>query len=504
MKKYLTLILFLHLAYMGSAQRQAPTANASTANLKKHLYYLASDQLNGRKAGSLGQKKAAAYIAKNFGEYKLAPIGKKSALTYLQPFTLCRAAAEEHLQVSATIKSTATKVLLLNDIMVLSAKGFGNTEVTPYIGTVDTAAGKDGYVPAIEANTIYEGLTKIEQTCKSKVAGTFMLIIPSKHLYEIRRSRSALTFLHFKQLNESGDTILTSLLRQSFPANQNDYYSQILPYLTNHPALNLILTDDIFTAKLFKNKEQRIGETIAFKGCTSPDKLVTISTENVVGLIEGTDKKDEAIILCAHYDHIDMRTALGRRMKNDTIFNGADDNASGTAAIMEVARMLAEAKRNGYPTRRTIVVAAFTAEEMGLIGSSYMAENPIIPLSKTKMVVNLDMVGRTNANHTDTCMYLYPLPQGCTDSTITPILKQNAKLAHLDISSKLANGDLMSENPRSDQISFVKKGIPAISLTTGKHPDFHSPADEANKINFPRLARITNFTFYTVWKLANQ
>jgi len=513
MKKHLTLILLLHLAYPGSAQEHAPTANTSVQSLKKNLYYLASDELNGRKTGSEGQKKATAYIARCFTKYGLTPIGMASASPYLQPFSLCKAAAEEHLQVSATIKSTSTKVLLLNDIMVLSAKGFGDTEVTPYIEPMATADGKSGYVPVVEAPTIYEGFAKIEQACKGEVAGTFMLVVPSKHLFELRKSRSALSTLHFLRSNESGDTIFTSLLGRSFPAKGNEYYSRILPYLAKHPSLNIILTDDIFTTKLFKskgqeagsgNEELRVGETIAFKGSTSPDKLITISTENVVGLIEGTDKKDEAVILCAHYDHIDIRSSLGKRMKNDTIYNGADDNASGTAAIMEVARLLAKAKRDGYPPRRTIVVAAFTAEEMGLIGSSYMAENPIVPLSKTRMVVNIDMVGRTNGNHTDTSMYVYPLLQGSTDSTLTHTLNQNAKLAGIDINSKLANGDLMSGTLRSDQVSFVKTGIPAISLTTGKHPDFHRPSDEADRISYPRLTRITNFAFYTVWKLANE
>lgn len=513
MKKYLTLILLILLAYQGSAQENIPAANASAKNLQKHIYYLASDELNGRKAGSEGQKKAAAYIAKSYKKYGLKPIGNGSASPYLQPFSMYKAAAEGHFEVAATIKSTSTKVYMLNDIMVLSAKGFGDTEVTPYMGATDAANGKSGYVPVVEAQSFDEGIAKIEEACKGEVAGTFMLLLPNKYLFELRKSRFALSSLLFQSTNEAGDTIFTAPLGMSFPAKGNEYYSRILPYLAKHPALNLLLTDEIFLKKLFKDKGQeaggakeqlRLGETIAFKGSTPPDKLTTFSTENVVGIIEGTDKKDEAVILCAHYDHIDIRSSFGKRMSNDTIFNGADDNASGTAAIMEVARLLEKAKKNGYSPRRTIVVAAFTAEEMGLIGSKYMAENPIIPLNKTKMVVNIDMVGRTNENHTDTSMYVYPLVLGSTDSTITHTLNQNAKLASIDINSSFSNGDRMSWIQGSDHASFVKKGIPAISLTTGKHPDYHMPTDEANKISYPRLTRITNFAFYTVWKLANE
>lgn len=508
MKKYLTLLLLLYLAYQGSAQEGAPTANASAKNLKKHLCYLASDALNGRKAGSEGQKKAAAYIAQRYKTYGLTPIGKGSASPYLQHFSMYKAATEGHFEVAATIKSTSTKVYMLNDIMVLSAKGFGDTEVTPYMGPTDAASGKSGYVPVVEAQSFDEGIAKIEEACKGKVAGTFMLLLPSKYLFELRKSRFALSTLLFQSTSESGDTIFISPFGKSFPAKGNEYYSRILPYLAEHPALNILLTYEIFLKKIFKDKtakeELRLGETIAFKGSTPPDKLTTISTENVVGIIEGTNKKDEAVILCAHYDHVDIRSSFGKRMSNDTIFNGADDNASGTVAVMEVARLLAKAKKDGCPPRRTVVVAAFTAEEMGLIGSSYMAENPIIPLSKTKLVVNIDMVGRTNESHTDTSMYVYPLVLGSADSTITHTLNQNAKLAGIDINSSLANGDRMTMTHGSDHASFVKKGIPAISLTTGKHPDYHKPTDEADKISYPRLTRITNFAFYTVWKLANE
>ena len=512
MKKYLTLTLLLHLAYIGSAQENVPAANAQVKNLKKHLYYLASDELNGRRAGSEGQKRAAAYIAQQLSKSGVAPIGTKAPSPYYQGFALHLAPVQDHFAVTATIKSTSQRVYMLNDMVVLSARGFGDTEVTPYMGPTDAAKGKRSYVPVVEAQSIDEGFAKIEEATKGKVKGTFMLLLPSKKLIEFRKSRFALSNLLLQSTNDAGDTVFTSPFTRSFKAKENEYYSRALPFLERHPALNILLIDEIFLRKLFKNKEQeadspnaglRLGETIEFIGRTPADKLTTIGTENVVGLIEGTHKKDEAVILCAHYDHI-YQKSLRKTADTDTIYNGADDNASGTSAIMEVARMLAQAKKNGYLPKRTIVVAAFTAEEMGLIGSSYMAENPIIPLSKTRMVVNLDMVGRTNQSHTDTSMYVYPLVLGSTDSTFTHNLNQNAKRAGIDISGKLANSDRMSWTHGSDHASFVKKSIPAISLTTGKHPDYHKPSDEADKISYPRLERITNFAFYTVWQLANE
>lgn len=512
MKKHILLILFITIVYSSSAQKQLLHIKASADTLKKHLYFLASDSLKGRNTGSEGQKIAASYIARNFKLYGLTTASKSSKDPFYQCFSLYSAPSESHFNVSATIKGTSKKVYMLTDIVVLSGDGFGNTEVTPYMGTMDAADIQSGYAPVISAQSLDEGMEKIVGTCKDEVKGTFFLSLPTNKLIEIRANRLMLSSMLTKSTNQAGDTIFTTTFGRSFLAKGNEYYSKVIPLLAKYPKLNIILTDESFLKKLFtestpgadSEKGVRVGKALEVKGHIAADKITKKGTENVVGILEGTSKKDEAVILCAHYDHIGVKKSKDANSKADSICNGADDNASGTSAILEAARLLAQAKKEGYTPLRTIIITTFTAEELGLVGSKYMVNNPIFPLNKIKTLVNIDMVGRTNDKHTDNDMYVYPLVLTDSTESINKILRQSATMANIDISSPISDMERSLWTNGSDHHSFVEKGIPAISLTTGIHPDYHTPADEANKINYPRLTRITNFAFYTIWMLANE
>jgi hypothetical protein len=511
MKKYLALTLLVAIAYCSYAQKQLSKYNASSERLKKHVYFLASDSLKGRNTGSNGQKVAAAYIANQLKEDGLTPLSKDAINPFYQGFSLYQIPSNSHFQVNATIKGTTKKVYMLTDIIVLTGDGFGDTEITPYKGSMDAANSPIGYTPVITAQSADEGIAKIVEACKGNVKGSFFLSLPPSKLLELRGNRLTLSSMLSRSVNQAGDTVFTTIFGKSFLAKENEYYSKILPLLAKHPKLNIILTDEGFLKRLFKDAAGadagngiQVGNTLEVKGRISADKLTKIGTENVVGILEGTSKRNEAVILCAHYDHIGISRNSKASSKADSICNGADDNASGTAAILEVARLLAQAKKEGHAPSRTIVVAAFTAEELGLVGSKYLVDNPIIPLSNVKALVNLDMVGRTNQEHTDTDMYVYPLVLGDPAGSLAPALSQSAKLAKVDISSPISSSERNKWTNGSDHHNFVEKGIPSVALTTGEHPDYHTPADEANKINYPRLTRIANFAFYTIWTLANK
>jgi Predicted aminopeptidases len=512
MKKLFYLFLFVSLACSSSAQDFIQTFRASSDSLKKYVYFLASDSLKGRKTGSQGQEIAATFIAGKFKEAGLSPISTSSANPYFQSFTLYSAPINIK-DVTIKIKGLAKKVYMFNDVTILSGNGLANTSITPYFGSIGSQTDSTLYTPVITANSIDDGLNKINRayTGKEGAKETFLLALPSEKVVELNRSRFVFSAPLMQKTNHEGDTIFYTPSINPVLPKENIYYQEILPFLAQHPNINILLADEIFLKKLFSKdalegyphvKKTSVGKTLEINGSYAADKLKKIQTENVVGILKGTKKRNEAIILCAHYDHIGT-LEKNSKANGDSICNGADDNASGTSAILEVARLLELAKSKGYLPNRTIILAAFTGEELGLYGSTFMVNNPIFPLNKTVAVVNLDMVGRSNESHFDSDMYVYPLTLGNSNSSFEPCLNQCARMAKIDISDPISEREQELWTHGSDHDSFVSVGIPAIVFTTGEHADYHTPADEASKINYPRMERITNLVFYTIWKLAN-
>jgi hypothetical protein len=217
---------------------------------------------------------------------------------------------------------------------------------------------------------------------------------------------------------------------------------------------------------------------------------------NILAFIEGGDLKHEYVVLCAHYDHV------GRN--KDEIFNGADDNASGTAAVMEIARLLTLAKREGHTLRRSVAVILFTGEEHGLKGSEYYVNYPVYPLDKTVACFNLDMIGRiANEQQATGNKYVYldyhQNDAGKHDSCIKLVNSNSTKLKIIDNVFPQQQGGFA----RSDQYSFHCKNVPAILLTSGLHDDYHTPKDIAKRIDYIGMTERTRLAFLSVWSYAN-
>jgi hypothetical protein len=219
--------------------------------------------------------------------------------------------------------------------------------------------------------------------------------------------------------------------------------------------------------------------------------------ENVLGYIEGSDLKDELIIITAHYDH------LG---KHDTLlFNGADDDGSGTVAIMEIAEAFMLAKRDGKGPRRSILIMPVSGEEKGLLGSKYYTDNPVFPLIKTIANLNIDMIGRIDNMHVDG-NYVYLIGSDMLSKELHNISEEiNKKHIGLELDYTYNNDD----DPhryyyRSDHYNFAKNNIPVIFYFNGVHEDYHKTTDTIEKIDFNKIEKITRFVFLTAWELANR
>jgi hypothetical protein len=221
-------------------------------------------------------------------------------------------------------------------------------------------------------------------------------------------------------------------------------------------------------------------------------------SENIWAFIEGSDKKDEIVVISAHYDHVGI--------KNGEIYNGADDDGSGTVALMEIARVFQKAKKEGKGPRRSILILHVTAEEVGLIGSRYYSENPLFPLANTVADVNIDMIGRRDDLHKDSNNYVYVIGSDYLSTDLHNIcLNANSKHNLLDLDYKY--NDKSDPNRfyyRSDHYNFAKHGIPSVFLFSGVHEDYHKPTDDVDKIEFDAVTKRTKYAFAIAWEIANR
>ena len=222
-----------------------------------------------------------------------------------------------------------------------------------------------------------------------------------------------------------------------------------------------------------------------------------IKGENVLGFIEGTDLKDELLIITAHYDH------LGK--KNSSIYNGADDNASGTSAILEIADAFMKAKKDSVGPRRSVLIMAVSAEEKGLLGSKYYTENPIYPLEKTIANLNIDMIGRVDKFH-ENGDYVYLIGSDRLSTDLHNISEEvNRKSFNLELDYTFNKKDDPNRYYyRSDHYNFAKNNIPVIFYFNGIHEDYHKPTDTIEKVDIEKIQKITRFIFLTAWELANR
>ncbi|HEY6503313.1 MAG TPA: M28 family peptidase, partial [Chitinophagaceae bacterium] len=228
----------------------------------------------------------------------------------------------------------------------------------------------------------------------------------------------------------------------------------------------------------------------------------TAYPSNVLGLLEGTDKKDEYVIITAHYDHVGKRN-------DTTIFYGADDDGSGTVSILELAEAFVKAKTAGKGPRRSILFMTVSGEEKGLWGSEYYANHPVYPLEKTSVDLNIDMVGRIGTDYLkdkDSANYLYVIGDDKLSTDLTPITEMvNGKYSKLKLDRKYNDpNDPNRFYFRSDHYNFAEKGIPVIFYFNGVHADYHRPTDTPDKINYKLMAKRAQLVFFTAWEMANR
>ena len=225
----------------------------------------------------------------------------------------------------------------------------------------------------------------------------------------------------------------------------------------------------------------------------------TKSSENVMAYIEGSEKPEEVIIISAHLDHLGIN-------ENGAIYYGADDDGSGTVAIMEIAEAFLLAKNAGHGPKRSILFLHLTAEEIGKRGSEYYTTYPTYPITSSIANLNIDMIGRVDGFHKDNNNYVYLIGSNRLSKELHYISeKVNRAYCNLDLDYRYnAENDRNKYYMRSDHYNFAKHGVPVIFYFNGEHEDYHKPSDTPDKIQYNLLKKRAQLIFATAWQLANQ
>jgi hypothetical protein len=240
-------------------------------------------------------------------------------------------------------------------------------------------------------------------------------------------------------------------------------------------------------------------KTIGVLSASLNEGETILTSSNVLAFIPGSDPilSKEIIVITAHYDHIGI--------DNGTVYNGADDDGTGTVALLELAEAFMQAYREGHGVRRSILIMPVSGEEKGLLGSSYYTDHPVIPLEQTVANLNIDMIGRNDIAHENKTNYIYVIgADRLSDDLHNANEWANTNYTKLELDYRF--NDPKDPNQfyyRSDHYNFAKNNIPSVFYFSGVHEDYHQPTDDIEKIIFSKVELVTRLVFHTAWKLAN-
>ncbi len=490
-----------------TAMKFAQTITAE--DLKKHLSVLASDEYEGRETGKEGQKKSAKYISDNFKK-----TGLKSATdeTYLQKFPLTQSTPE-----SAQVEVGEKRYENHKDFYVfpygsdlkLEAKSIlflGYGIVDEKYDDYKNADVKDKIILVLGGEPLNEDSTSFITGTKELSEWT------SNHRKKAgaAKNKGASALIIVNQNFDSSIHLLKHYLESPSlkldsekKDDEKEKKKKILQVRISVKTANNILSGKKMDVNEIQKKIQKKKESVSFEikiafEIEVKNKEESISSENVLGMVEGGEFKGEVIFVTAHYDHLGV--------KEGKVYNGADDNGSGTAAVMEMAEAFSLAKEAGFTPKRTMVFMMVAGEEKGLLGSSYYTDHPIFPIEKTVCDLNIDMIGRIDHEHKDSINYLYIIGSDKISTDLHKI-NESANSTYTKLKLDYKYNDIDDPNRfyyRSDHYNFAEKGIPIIFYFNGVHDDYHQETDEIEKINFEILTKRAQLVFYTAWEIANR
>jgi aminopeptidase YwaD len=481
------LIVFLFVIAVFPAAAQKFNPEITVKELKEDVGYLASDELKGRKSGEAGDLLAADYIRTKFKNAGLELMYDNG----FQKFSL----------VTSAEIGNGNKLVLNKDLYEVE-KFF-----LPYAFSANTSVSAEivfaGYGLEVEKDTLQWNDYK-----DVDVSGKWVLALQgdpdlenpqspyiefsserSKALFASDRNAAGLILVAGKKFSETDQ--LTSLI---FDKNSARYSIPVIQ--VTREVANKMLEDSKMTIEKLESEIDTLKKTINLKLNTSVSVTVNVNqmeteTRNVVAFLPGTDDKlkNEYVVVGAHFDHLGMGGPGSGSRVTDTVavHNGADDNASGVAAIIQLAEKLAAEKKN----KRSIIFVAFGAEEMGLVGSKEFTNKPPVETEKMVAMFNFDMVGR-----------LDPTTNGLSIGGTQTSKETEALLTDLNTGFELAFSP-EGVGP-SDHASFYLQNIPVFFISTGAHSDYHTPLDDADLINYEGTKKLADYSYLVISEVANR
>ncbi|PRD52690.1 M28 family peptidase [Sphingobacterium gobiense] len=508
-KNWITAFLFvpvLHSCAIAQQDRvQLKYADLVTEETAKaHLTLLASPEFEGRGTGQKGGEKTAHYLAEQFKSYGLtAPVNGD----YFQPVNLARVSYQvQNFVVDGTayengkdffIQGDNKQTIYHADDIVFAGYGIQD-KIHNDLANIDirdkvVLVINEGEPKDANGNSIVTGTKKMSEWASSRF----------KRVQELLKKNPKMILATGDYVDENMARFGKRLTSGRFSLDDgNDAVSGT----SQAPVVNI---SSRMANELLKKQqtslEQQKNDPSTFTIPAKVDAEMGITKEkfadpNVLGLLEGSDLKDEIVVVVGHYDHDGI-------LPDGTFFPGADDNGSGTVGVMELARAFAQAKRDGQGPRRSLLFIGLAAEEKGLLGSKFYVENPVFPLENTVACINMDMIGRIddkhlNGNHN----YMHAIGLDKLSSELKQITEAaNNTYTQMEL-------DYMYDDPndpmrlyyRSDHYNFAEKGIPSAFFFSGLHPHYHTPEDTVDKIDFPMMVKRAKLIFHVAWEIANR
>ena len=477
MRRLKTILLgLLVLGFSAVAQDKTAVKYANTITpqeMKSKLSILASDEFGGRETGTEGQKKASEFLENFYQEIGLeGPVNG----TYRQKFSMYQSDwSDVYIRTGKGKKMNGDEFIFFGNANMAKEMKLKTRFLGKVTDDTDLSGIKDMGVVVVGANRNMIG--KLNQN-------------GAKAIFVINNNDD-----QFRQiLPRQARAVIKGRLRFD---KETSAPQSVVFYVTKSVAASMMSTTEEKIDGALENPSAIKEKTVRFQ---VKEKINEVSTENMLAFLEGTDLKDEVLVISSHYDHI------GQNEDGTVINNGADDDGSGTTGVMEIAEAFAQAAREGNRPRRSILFLNVTGEEKGLLGSAYYADNPVFPIEKTVNNLNIDMIGRVDAEHENDKNYVYVIGSEKLSSHLK-IISEYANITYTGLNLDYRYDDPNDRNRfyyRSDHYNFAKKGIPIIFYFNGVHPDYHRPTDTVDKIEFEVMAKRAQLVFHTAWILANR
>ncbi len=487
-------------------------ATITPSELAGLLYTYADDYMAGRETGEPGQRFAARFLAGQYAAMGVEPHGTSVTMGaradnygldgYLQPFELEQKSLR---RLGVTVGRGGSEVLS----RTVTADDVSGAVLVPAYGEIESGA--PAPVVFVGDGQSLDGLD---------LDGAYAVVIPSA---DQQATRGALAALHGAGV--AGAVLASAPAAEALQPQATRAFAAgrlVLPEMSagadeddEEGGLPTILfTGQDTVAELMAaagvdagaDGSYPLGDTGLTMDLDAEYQTERVETENVVAFVEGSDPvlKNEFVVVSAHLDHVGDQGE-----GEDKIFNGADDDGSGTVALLEIAEAFEKAKADGHGPRRSVLLLHVTGEEKGLLGSEYYADRqPLVPIENTVANLNIDMIGRYDPERGfETTDYVYILGADLISQDIADwnAAVNDATGTDVFLSDKFNSPDDPNQFfRRSDHWNFGKYDVPFIFYFTGTHEDYHGVGDSPDKIDYDRMARIGRLVFGTAWELANR